>query len=136
MHSYSKYALELLIHLIDVNCHRKLQQQDWRLCCLVIVYRTSLWAYILKTLFPGFRYFCTLPIIIIYFKIISVQQFEVQQLKYWKSIPSLRTIICKTRCKVLSENLFCLTLCLSAWQYLVKQQQKIGGKTQLCMGIL
>jgi hypothetical protein len=38
-----------------------------------------------KIAVTGFSYFCTLPIIIIYFKIISVQQFEVQQLKYWKS---------------------------------------------------
>jgi hypothetical protein len=62
----------------------------------------------LKTLFACFSYFCTLPIIIIYFKIISVQQFEVQQLKYWESIPSVRTIMCNTSSKVLSENLFCL----------------------------
>jgi hypothetical protein len=63
----------------------------------------------------------------------------VQQLKYWKSIPSVRTIMCNTSSKVLSENLFCLPcVCLLCNTWLIKQQQQqqqISGITQLCIHI-
>jgi hypothetical protein len=83
-------------------------------------------------LFTGSSYFCTLPVIIIYLKIIAVQQFQVQQLRYWKSIPSVRTFVRNTGSKVLSENFIFPALCRAVLQYLVQQQQ-IGGNTQSCM---
>ena len=87
-------------------------------------------------------YFCALPIIIIYFKIIFCNSKYMEQLKLIRKVshlfadlyatPILAQIFTTGSSKDLGENFGFPTLCRSVLQYLVQQQQ-IGGNTQLCM---